>query len=1134
MCCLWFSWSSCVFFCCVLLQTTGTRIENCASGSVEVVADTADFSLTCVEYTGTVQWRYTVSTQPDRFNVIGSCGSSCQLDRDSLSLSFSLTQLSATSSRLGLKSIITSASLPGDFTYFCAASSCSVSIVVHAELSTPTLTVTTPATGSGWTVRGNVDITRIFSSAGQYSCVWEVKRPGSGSYTQIVNKAPTIDPPANTTGHCDFPDRTLSATAGTYTYRVTVSPGQTVKTDSSVVVETPATPSISCSPTGYVSEGGELTCTCSGDVGRPAGRLQLFRESTNTFTHGQFGGNTLQEKLTVSKADNGKKVRCDVDWITDITGADFTIQVAYGPTRADLPDPPVYELHPTQSNNQPLTLTCSAVGVNPGATYSWSRSQCGSTTGSTCSFVPTQGDNGGDISCTAVNTITNVRKTSDTRTLRIHYPPSSPPVITGYSGGVLYAGNAQSMTCTVQGGNPAVSSVTFTCDGGGQQVNGGNSTSKTIQVTASRDNNGRQCTCGANWENKNPPWYTQTASVTLQVYYAPVTPTIEYRQQKYPFLAGESPTLYCTLPSGADSGNPPASLTFKGQTGSAGQREVSVTLPELTSADNGRRVMCQANNAFTTHSNTPVKQYWTLVVYYISQTITALPANTCMMTSPDSNTCQVKEGQRVHVSCSADSNPSPPTVTWQQGSGSSLDFTADRFLPLTYVCDARSSSSGSGDRLPLRRNITLTVLTIFPVRSVQLTLNTQTMLLEVAESQSTDVIFECTADFARPSPHLVLSDDQGREVARLTGGSTDVTGQQSVLTHTMRNVRCENSAVYTCTADNGVGRPVYSTATLRVLCGLRIPSDSFDFQEDGVPVLDGSKGQGELHFQILTTATPHTASFLYLGSDDTGPGSQPTPGLLSVTCSQPSVAYKSSCLLRASNVTQDWTGLYNVTMETENQAVFFIFRLQMQSTCSCGQTSTCNEVPLIVVVAILSVIVVVLLVLNIYQYVMRWRRLPATAEQPTTHKSVDERAARTETPLAMSPIASGVATDDTGPYEEVRSEIRAVSEAPHTSHTSETILPAVKCVPGGNLPEVRQTARGLAISRIRNTKTNLQFYKPGDNLPLLSAKGDSPRSRDTGPYEELKPIDIGLKSVYSAMSPPPHTSGTDGGYENSG
>ncbi|XP_076438628.1 uncharacterized protein LOC143277629 [Babylonia areolata] len=28
MCCLWFSWSSCVFFCCVLLQTTGFAVSQ--------------------------------------------------------------------------------------------------------------------------------------------------------------------------------------------------------------------------------------------------------------------------------------------------------------------------------------------------------------------------------------------------------------------------------------------------------------------------------------------------------------------------------------------------------------------------------------------------------------------------------------------------------------------------------------------------------------------------------------------------------------------------------------------------------------------------------------------------------------------------------------------------------------------------------------------------------------------------------------------------------------------------------------------------------------------------------------------------------------------------------------------------
>ena len=96
----------------------------------------------------------------------------------------------------------------------------------------------------------------------------------------------------------------------------------------------------------------------------------------------------------------------------------------------------------------------------------------------------------------------------------------------------------------------------------------------------------------------------------------PVSPTITFRSQGYPFLVGESPTAYCTLPTGPDSGNPPASLTFEGHIGSAGQSEVSVTLTSLTSADNERRVVCEAGNVFTDYSNnTSVRQETALDVY---------------------------------------------------------------------------------------------------------------------------------------------------------------------------------------------------------------------------------------------------------------------------------------------------------------------------------------------------------------------------------------------------------------------------------------------------------------------------------------------------------------------------------------
>ena len=62
------------------------------------------------------------------------------------------------------------------------------------------------------------------------------------------------------------------------------------------------------------------------------------------------------------------------------------------------------------------------------------------------------------------------------------------------------------------------------------------------------------------------------------------------------------------------------------------------------------------------------------------------------------------------------------------------------------------------------------------------------------------------------------SNDQGRELANLQGDAADGGVQESVLRHTVTGARCEDSAVYTCTADNGVGSAQSANATLRVLC----------------------------------------------------------------------------------------------------------------------------------------------------------------------------------------------------------------------------------------------------------------------------------------------------------------------------
>ena len=95
----------------------------------------------------------------------------------------------------------------------------------------------------------------------------------------------------------------------------------------------PPVPTISWTPsTGYVSEDAELSCTCSGSVGHPQGRLRWFRHSANNVDtpvkDGNYGDVTLQVMMTVNKTHNGDALRCDVDWVTDTTGPSHTIVVA--------------------------------------------------------------------------------------------------------------------------------------------------------------------------------------------------------------------------------------------------------------------------------------------------------------------------------------------------------------------------------------------------------------------------------------------------------------------------------------------------------------------------------------------------------------------------------------------------------------------------------------------------------------------------------------------------------------------------------------------------------------------------------------------------------------------------------------
>ncbi|XP_070201159.1 uncharacterized protein [Littorina saxatilis] len=215
---------------------------------------------------------------------------------------------------------------------------------------------------------------------------------------------------------------------------------------------------------------------------------------------------------------------------------------------------------------------------------------------------------------------------------------------------------------------------------------------------------------------------------------------------------------------------------------------------------------------------------------------------------------------------------------------------------------------------------------------VNLTLNSQSGLLQVKENQSLTVGFICTASGA-PPPNLLLTTEDGKEVARLRGIGLV---RQSRLLHTLSlsGARCEDSAVYTCTADNGVGQPVSSSAALRVLCTMRVITSSFTSVGDDVPLLTFEGHQGQLGFQVITMETPNAASFLFLGPSLNTSAQPPRLGLLSAECTMTSVAYKSNCVITASNVTEQDTGYYTVSLATHNETVTVTFSLKQSENMS--------------------------------------------------------------------------------------------------------------------------------------------------------------------------------------------------------
>lgn len=58
--------------------------------------------------------------------------------------------------------------------------------------------------------------------------------------------------------------------------------------------------------------------------------------------------------------------------------------------------------------------------------------------------------------------------------------------------------------------------------------------------------------------------------------------------------------------------------------------------------------------------------------------------------------------------------------------------------------------------------------------------------------------------------------DTGREIRVVLGGTVSNTNEKSMLTYTLYGARVQDTGVYSCLANNGLGRGVSSSASLYV------------------------------------------------------------------------------------------------------------------------------------------------------------------------------------------------------------------------------------------------------------------------------------------------------------------------------
>ncbi|KAK7485547.1 hypothetical protein BaRGS_00023235, partial [Batillaria attramentaria] len=441
----------------------------------------------------------------------------------------------------------------------------------------------------------------------------------------------------------------------------------------------------------------------------------------------------------------------------------------------------------------------------------------------------------------------------------------------------------------------------------------------------------------------------------------PSTPAISRTDNlPFPFLEGDTVRLSCDLQS---RGKPTASLTWSGhgngQITNPDGAPATLVMTSVGKEDNNRNITCRTSNAWTQYKGQDISYVFPLQVYYSPQIRMTSQAgsNRCQLIQ-NTTQCVVIQGQRVHFTCSADSNPPPATIVWRKnnsqdgdldiGAGPDLDIQSANHTKHNgnFSCHVTTGNlQGTGrTRNPLTSSDQLTVLSRsnkwdellsflkapfdrqidsdIPERS-SLFLSHVTGNLTVSEGD--DAVLACLAD-GRPTPDMTLvKKETGSRVHYVKGGVLVVEDRDSWLNYTITSAQCSDTGTYTCTTRNDVGTGPETSGAIFVSCKPRSATPP----AVDVPSVNYVNQSVHLTFNLWALPVPDRYEILYLGQFRNQTAARVSGIAFDVQFIVTGELYNISCDVTVVNVTDDTAaGFYQLNVTNTHGHEQLVFQVK--------------------------------------------------------------------------------------------------------------------------------------------------------------------------------------------------------------